>query len=69
MRPDLKPCPFCGAPATLKNNKRLRYCEIACENPECDVRASLVTGSEASAVAAWNRRAAAPEPPVRREDA
>ena len=65
--PELKPCPFCGSEARLKQDTRY-------PRPECDPRdafevfctnAACIIGfaddhyylSEAEAIEAWNRRA------------
>jgi hypothetical protein len=69
---DLKPCPFCGAPAMLKVDRPSdeadpagkRYIWTAsywvkCSDPECRVSTGSFDGvpGEAKATATWNRRA------------
>ncbi len=56
---ELLPCPFCGSRATIGNN----YIQFWIDCLSCYVvsRACL---KRADAIAAWNRRAAAPPPPT-----
>ena len=55
---ELKPCPFCGSTdhhhiASVLNGRSQVHCEYCgSEGPVCE--------SEASAIAAWNRRTPAP---------
>lgn len=58
--PYLKPCPFCGGPASLfsfeQPNRSITY-EVDCENDGCECSACTAmhdTPEEAAAV--WNRR-------------
>jgi hypothetical protein len=58
----LRPCPFCGAPATLEPDPRLDgSLRIACGNDACGVRPRtepLLACYAEELWAAWNRRAA-----------
>ena len=64
---ELKPCPFCGGEATLKDARnclvvsRFSYIfpfSVGCENKHCEVKPyTLYCDTEAEAIAAWNRRA------------
>jgi len=66
MQPDLKPCPFCGKQPEIVGSDADDFCQISCGNIDCF--ATFVRQNEASAVAAWNRRVAEPEPPVTQEE-
>jgi hypothetical protein len=67
-KPELKPCPFCGAPAvgrlkarrgwTWKSDNRLKL-TVACSNWQgCGMRLALdCEHGPAEAAARWNRRA------------
>lgn len=74
MSDELKPCPFCGAPAELEQcdtegPREFRW-TVGCHDDECIGYQSLTTyDRQITAVAAWNRRAAAPEPPAPGVDA
>ena len=54
----LLPCPFCGEKPRLYVD---RGCEIACVNGKCGAEPTVWQGTEAEAIAAWNRRAALPK--------
>lgn len=59
--PDLKPCPFCGGEAELREelvagNTRFY---VSCENDDCRViveTRNSVSATKAGAIEAWNRR-------------
>jgi Lar family restriction alleviation protein len=53
---ELKPCPFCGAAATIQGN-RGGGGYVFCSNNECPAQPQIETETEADAVAAWNTRA------------
>lgn len=67
MREELKPCPFCNGEATLKDARKYLVVSqysymfpfsVGCENKHCKVKPyTLYCGTEAEAIAAWNRRA------------
>lgn len=57
-REEPKPCPFCGAEASIVKNRRTYY--IGCTNSDCLVWANTQIcwyATEEEAIAAWNRRA------------
>lgn len=66
MAEELRPCPFCGGEATLKDARkclvvsRFSYIfpfSVGCENEHCEVKPyTLYCDTEAEAIAAWNRR-------------
>lgn len=61
---ELKPCPFCGSPATTHEDSD-RDWEVYCDGPsDCAGDASSRFPTEAQAIAAWNRR---PPSPVGRD--
>lgn len=49
-----KPCPFCGSPARIKRNKTVM---VSCSG--CSASTFQLLQDPDSAIAAWNRRAAA----------
>ncbi len=56
---ELLPCPFCGANAALRRYHK--YCVVAhCSECDCD---GPEEGTEAKAIAAWNRRVPLPSIP------
>jgi Lar family restriction alleviation protein len=52
----LLPCPFCGSPARLRDDKWNAAYEVECNNPDC----GPIRKTEAEAIEHWNRRAACP---------
>lgn len=55
---DLKPCPFCGGAASLiPSADHSTACEIGCRDDTCPAYECVWDVNEASAIAAWNRRA------------
>lgn len=59
-KPELKPCPFCGGPASLfcveQPSGELTY-EVDCENDGCEVSAcTMLYPTREEAAAVWNRR-------------
>ena len=55
---ELKPCPFCGGDAELKNlERRFEPWECSCNNPECDAIAAAYGSTPEEAAENWNRRA------------
>lgn len=55
MNEPLKPCPFCGQPATKwyaggDNNK------VGCSNPKCPVHPRTQSTCENTAIRKWNTR-------------
>ena len=60
---ELKPCPFCGMKAALRNNYSgmNRYSFIQCTNYECGISGKKYVvdaaySSDALAIEFWNRR-------------
>ena len=58
--PKMKPCPFCGGPASLYSvvqpNNDVTYA-VDCENDGCEISScTLLHKTPAEAVEAWNRR-------------
>lgn len=53
--PQLKPCPFCGAPAAVYGFHITPDIYVACENTECNA-AIEDCDSVDDAIAKWNRR-------------
>ena len=55
---DLKPCPFCGSEAEMRNTRGLRTWIVECSNPSCP--ASYMIGNDyetkEEAIEFWNRR-------------
>lgn len=58
--PDLLPCPFCGGDAEIWRAHEGRTAWVACMG-RCAVLVSKEYTTDADAIAAWNRRAAAPD--------
>ena len=52
-RTDLKPCPFCGGEAQLKEDKRLNMWYVTC--PSCKVETD-VDKTQEKPIAVWNKR-------------
>jgi restriction alleviation protein Lar len=63
----LKPCPFCGGPATLEANFGREWF-VYCETGDCPANHACHEES-ASAADAWNQRAAVPASPVQPQQA
>ena len=67
MTEELKPCPFCGGPAELKDARKFLVVSrqsyitpysVSCENKQCGVKPHTpFVDSEQEAITAWNRRA------------
>jgi len=56
---DLRPCPFCGAPAALQKIDRMEWWRVICSNNECgaEVWSRYADGHGMEhAVEKWNRR-------------
>ena len=58
MEPELKPCPFCGAKATINRMERSSNF-YRCECSHCDVRTGWMFGN--GAISIWNTRVYPPE--------
>ena len=58
--PELKPCPFCGGPASLfsvvQPDGTVTW-EVDCENKDCEVSAcTMLYETREQAAAVWNER-------------
>lgn len=53
----LKPCPFCGAGAEIREWKRPARYQVRCLNKECVSKSGGVRPDREAAIAAWNNRA------------
>jgi Lar family restriction alleviation protein len=56
----LKPCPFCGAPASFTPETERRYATVMCSECPCDMELAGIP--EREVIAAWNRRSPEPTP-------
>lgn len=66
MTEELKPCPFCGGEATLKDARKylvvskhsyITPFSVGCENRHCKVKPyTWYCDNEQDAIDAWNRR-------------
>lgn len=55
---ELKPCPFCGGDAELKDLERqFDRWECSCNNPDCDAIVATYGSTPEEAAEKWNRRA------------
>jgi hypothetical protein len=54
--PELKPCPFCGSPASEDGNNLIGIL-ISCSNAKCPVSPDVSGKNRAYAYPAWNTRA------------
>lgn len=56
---EMKPCPFCGAPAMLrKHEERIKPFFVRCGNLDCRlIVATDYFATKDEAIEAWNRRA------------
>ena len=60
MTDKLKPCPFCGLPAVLKETPHIPHgtdYTPQCIDPSCCGRLSKKFTAKATAISFWNRRA------------
>ena len=62
MTMELKPCPFCGGEAELREERGLTRTLffVSCENDNCGVvveTRNSVSSTKVGAIEAWNRRA------------
>lgn len=56
LQRDLKPCPFCGGPATLMQMPRASFWwRVRCDSFQCGGTTWALMGADV-AVEAWNRR-------------
>jgi len=53
---DLKPCPFCGAPAEIDRDYQKRIKVVGCSNDECWVSPVSCAATEQEAIDRWNKR-------------
>lgn len=61
---EIKPCPFCGGEATVEpwHGGRASKRMVSCCAEDCSANPGVSGGTEAQAIAAWNRRSPAPSP-------
>lgn len=67
--PSIKPCPFCGGPASMVNiEKELGFVSraVACDNKDCGAALRLRIQETHHAIEAWNQRG--PVAPARKDE-
>lgn len=62
----LLPCPFCGEPPEIDNQRGKDSYRILCENRKCWMVAQTFWGSQADVSEAWNQRAKASDDRIRK---
>lgn len=58
VRPDLKCCPFCGAPPEIEywHGGKLTKRMISCSNYDCHIRPGITGENERIAIWKWEQR-------------